>query len=386
MTENKAVFTKYRDRFVLIHTVQNRTEHIYAYDSLDGLDMGTIINCRVDSQAPNIGACFAAYSCDRLAFVQKEIKNGTVLPLMFKKEAHDGKKAVFTDKLSIGGEYVVVSDGGTFIKASTRIPEPERGEMTAHFRRICEDQRIGIIIRTKTFTEEDGLRKAEEELSLICNKLKEIKQSSEHLVQYSILYRPLPSHISDLLYLIAQGIDEVVCDDSQIMDKLSDAYESLSGRVSLSDRVSLRFYEDELLPLCKLYSFDAKISEALSRKVYLKSGAYITFDTTEALTAIDVNSAQNEKKGDKEDTFLSVNLEAAREIARQIRIRNISGMIIVDFINMQSDDNYDKLSECLKNELRSDRVRCRFVDFTALHLAELIRDREGRTLYRILGD
>lgn len=386
MTENKAVFTKYKDKYVLIHVVQNRAEHIYAYDGLESLDTGTIINCRIDSQVPNIGACFAAYSSDGLAFVQKEIKNGTVLPLMYKKEAHDGKKAVFTDKLSISGEYVVVSDGACFVKASSKIPEPERSEMTDCFRNICEDHGFGIIIRTRAFTEEDGQSKAKEELSLICEKLKSIKESAEHLVQYSILYSPVPSYISDLSYLIEKGIDEVVCDNPGIMEKISGKYDTLSAPVSLSDRVSLRFYKDELLPLCKLYSFDAKISEALSKKVYLKSGAYITFDTTEALTAIDVNSAQNEKRSKKEDTFLSVNLEAASEIARQLRIRNITGMIIVDFINMELSENYDKLSDCMKKEFKEDRVRCRFIDFTALHLAEIIRDRKGTTLYRILGD
>ena len=386
MTENKAVFTKYKEKYVLIHIVQNRAEHIYAYDSLDALDTGTIINCRIDSQAENIGACFAAYDKNLLAFVQKSIKNGTVLPLMYKKEAHDGKKAVFTDKLSISGEYVVVSDGGHFVKSSSKIPESERKDITEHFREIFQDEGYGVILRTRTFIEDGGVRKAEEELSVILDKLKSIEESSAHLVQYSVLYRPLPSYISDIRYLITQGVEEVVCDNAQIMEKISGTHESLSGQVNLSDRVGLRFYEDELLPLCKLYSFDAKISEALSRKVYLKSGAYITFDTTEALIAVDVNSAQNVKRNDKEDTFLSVNIEAASEIARQLRLRNISGMIIVDFINMNSDENYDRLSECMKDQFKTDRVRCRFIDFTSLHLAEIIRDREGRTLYRILGD
>ncbi len=386
MTENRAVFTKYNDRYILMHIVSGRAEHIYAYESLDSLEIGTIINCRIESRAENISACFAAYSEKDTAFVPVAVKNATVLPLIFKKEAYEGKKAVFSDKLSISGEYVAVIEGEDFVKASSKADDETKKKSVERLKNIKADDKTGIIIRTRAFTEDNGLIKAEEEYRIIRDKLSDIRTKSEHLKQYSILYRPLPAFVSDIMWLTAKGINEVVTDMPEILEKMQLSYESLSGPVMPSDRVSLRFYEDDLLSLCKLYSFNAKISEALSKKVNMKSGATIVFDHTEAMTVIDVNSAHNEKKGDREDTFLSINCEAACEIARQLRLRNISGMIMVDFINMKNDDSYKVLEDVLRKELSADRTKCRFVDFTSLHIAELVRDRHGQSLWSCLGD
>ncbi len=386
MNEDRGVFTLYKDTYVLIHIKDNRAEHIYAYKSLEQLDAGTIINCRIDSQASNIGACFAAYSKNEQGFLQAEYKNGTLLPLMYKKEAYDNKKAVFTDKLSIAGEYTVVNEGTSYVKASAKVSGEERQDLIDDFKALSAGKDHGIIIRTRAFTETEGRKKAVKEYEIIIDKLKKLHETSEHLPQYSVLYRPLPAFVSDIMWILQCGAKEIVTDREDIMEKLQVSYDSLSGPVSVSDRVSLRFYHDDLLNLCNLYSFNAKISEALSRKVYLKSGAYITIDHTEALTAIDVNSSRNGKMRQKEETFLDVNREAAVEIARQLRIRNISGMIMIDFINMADDNSYRLLEETLRIEVSVDRIKCRFIDFTGLHLAELIRDRHGVALYTLLGN
>ena len=386
MTGNRAVFTKYNERYVLMHIVSDRAEHIYVYEDLERIEIGTIINCRIDSSAGNISSCFAAFSNDDTAFVPAALKNGTVLPLVYKKEAYGSKKALFSDKLSISGKYVSVTAGEDFVKASSKADAIKKKDYIDRLKDAKGSDRNGIIIRTRAFTEDDGLLRAEEEYRIIRDKLEEIKKDSEHLRQYSILYRPLPAYVSDIMWLKETGIDEVVTDIPEILEKLEMSHGSLSGPVSLSDRVSLRFYEDDLLPLCKLYSFNAKISEALSQKVYLKSGATIVFDHAEAMTVIDVNSAHNDKKGDREDTFLSVNREAACEIARQLRLRNISGMVMIDFITMRNDVSYKELEDILRKELSYDRTKCRFVDFTALGIAELVRDRQGRSLWSCLGD
>ncbi|MBR2529454.1 MAG: ribonuclease E/G, partial [Lachnospiraceae bacterium] len=188
----------------------------------------------------------------------------------------------------------------------------------------------------------------------------------------------------DIMYLQSLGLSVIVTDNEEIRSILNSKFDSLSGPVSVSDRVSLRFYEDKLVGLCNLYSFNAKISEALSKKVYLKSGAYITIEHTESLYAVDVNSASNDKKGDREETFLSVNKEAAVEIARQLILRNMSGMIIIDFINMSRDISYDELEKTIRDAISSDREMTRFIGFTALKLCELMRSRSGRSLYSAL--
>ena len=384
MRDNIAVFTEYENRYVLMHIVDGRARHIFVYETLSGLDIGTVINCRIENRIAGIDSCFARYSTDEFAFVGKVFKNGSLVPLMYKKEAYADKKAVFTDKITIDGDYVVVTAGADYVKASSRIPEREKHELIERFSTLAADKNVGIIIRTKAHTETDGAIKATEEFEAITKLLNGIFDSSDHLSQYSVLYRPLPAFVKDILLLTGAGIEEVVCDLPEIMEILRKSYDYIIEPVNISDRVSLRLYEDKLLPLCKLYAFDAKISEALSKKVYLKSGAYITIETTEALTAIDVNSAQVDKKASREETFLNINLEATHEIARQICLRNISGMIVVDYINMDDTEDYDRLEKCIKEAIAGDFADCRFVDFTGMKLCEIVRKRSGRSLYRNL--
>ncbi|MCR5673301.1 MAG: ribonuclease E/G [Lachnospiraceae bacterium] len=378
-----AVFTKYNDKYILMHIEGNRAEHIYAYKELDGGLAGAIINCRIERQAENIGSSFVTYAPKMTGFINKTLKCQKVIPLMYRNDAYNEKKARFTDKLTIDGKYTVAELNAGFVKCSSKIPSDIKDKLKKRFRPIADELGIGIIIRTKTYTE-SAEDLAEKELYAMKDMFDDIMNCSQHSPQYTVLYRPLPECISDVLYLLDMGVTEIVTDDEDIMAMLSAEYMHVSGPVSVTDRVSLRFYEDKLLSLFNLYAMNAKLSEALERNVYLKSGARITIDNTEALTAIDVNSSENDKDGKKEETFISVNCEAAYEIARQIRLRNISGMIVIDFISMKSDIDYDKLAQTLKDAVKSDRSACRFVDFTGLKLAELVRTRRGLPLHSIL--
>ena len=384
MIENRAVFTRYEEKYVLMHIIGNRAEHIYVYDSLSSIPIGSIINCRIENQAKNIGASFVRYDHKSSGFINKMIKPETVLPLQYKKEAYNEKKATFTDKITIEGDYVVVTYGSSHIKVSSKIPEPNKSILRVKFEELIQNEDIGIVVRTKTYTEENGVDKAVEELQNTKQILRDIHEKSNHVPAYTLLYSPLPDHIKDIVYLVDLGIEEIVTDESEIKESLEKEYVCLSGVVKATDRVSLRFYKDDLIKLCNLYSFNAKISEALSRKVYLNSGVYITVEQSEALISIDVNSAGCNVNKDREGTLLAINTEAAKEVARQLRLRNLSGMIIVDFINMDSKEDYDILEDVIKKSLNKDRVSARFVDFTGLKLAEIVRKRSGRSLYHSL--
>ncbi len=384
MTENRAVFAVYNDRYVLMHIKDNRAEHIYAYDPDENDGIGTIINCRVENSA-NSGACFVRYSASGTGFVNKKLKGQTVLPLMYKKDGYSEKKASFTDELSIEGAYTIVFSDKKFVKISSKIPQDQKNNLFDVFNAVSNDKGIGIIVRTKTYTEEDGIQKALEEIDRIKSILNDIKKRSEHTPAYTVLYRPLPSFVKDLLYLCDMGIEEIVTDNSDIRKLVENTYEGINGPVNVTDRVGLRFYEDPLLALSSLYSFSSRISEALSRKVYLKSGAYITFDVTEALTAIDINTSGSTKRND-EESFKLINTEAAGEIVRQIILRNTAGIIIIDFINMKKGSDYDDLKDHMKALLKEDRCGGRFVDFTPLGLCELTRKRTGKSLSRIFEE
>ncbi|MBQ4282931.1 MAG: ribonuclease E/G, partial [Lachnospira sp.] len=146
----------------------------------------------------------------------------------------------------------------------------------------------------------------------------------------------------------------------------------------------------ELLPLKSLYSLERELEHGLNSKVWLRCGGYIVIEQTEALTAIDVNTGKFvTKKGDKESkdiTHLKVNIEAAQEIARQLRLRNLTGIIIIDFINMQSDFHTTKLLEYLKFVIKNDTVICNVVDITKLGLVEMTRQKNGKSLKELMSD
>lgn len=384
MNDDRAVFTKYDNKYVLMHISEDEVKHLYVYSELDGIDIGTVINCRIERQINNIGASFVQYGQKSTGYLNKKYTNGSVIPLMYKKDKNNNKQPLFSDVISIEGKYVVVSEAPAYVKASSKIPEPDRRLLIEEFKDYAKTNQFGVIIRTDAYTEDDGIIKAKAELENIVEKINEIHEKSRHLPQYSVLYSPLPEFIKDIIYLTKFGLFEVVTDDACIMEKLENEYDSISGPVKLTDRVGLRFYSDKLVELSQLYSFSGRISACLSRKVYLKSGAYITIEQTEALTAIDVNTASNNRRLSKADTFLAVNLEAASEAARQIVLRNIGGIIVIDFINMDSESDYDKLKEHIINEIKSDRENCRFIDFTGLKLCELTRSRRGKSLYQSL--
>ena len=141
------------------------------------------------------------------------------------------------------------------------------------------------------------------------------------------------------------------------------------------DGPMIRFYEDSQVAMEKLFSLERELGRALSRFVNLKSGAGLVIESTEALHVIDVNSGRIKDSGSKEEALLAVNLEAAREAARQIRLRNLSGIIVIDFINLKEQKNSLRILEELRRAVQADTVRTQVVDMTKLGLVELTRQK-----------
>lgn len=148
----------------------------------------------------------------------------------------------------------------------------------------------------------------------------------------------------------------------------------------------LRYYEDPKLSLTALYSLNTIFDQALGTRVWLKSGGYLVLEPTEALTVIDVNTGKSIDRISKEQHLLRTNLEAAREIAVQLRLRNYCGIILIDFIDMEEESHTEQLLNCLKQELAKDRTKTSFVDMTRLNLAEVTRKRIRRPLHEAVKD
>ncbi len=202
----------------------------------------------------------------------------------------------------------------------------------------------------------------------------ELREHSKHLSKFNYLYRSDNITLNINKVFRKDEYDEIVTDDEEIYHFLQEK------------NFDIRLYNDNALSLSKLYSLETQVSEALSRQVWLKCGGYLIFDHTEAMTVIDVNSGKYtpSRNTDKESAYLKVNIEAATAICRQLRTRNLSGIIIVDFINLDNKEDQDILLEILRAESKNDTEAVTVIDITQLGLAEITRKKSLPSLYEQL--
>ena len=237
----------------------------------------------------------------------------------------------------------------------------------------------GFILRTNS---------AEADYESIYREAERLVDTYASIIKTALFGRPLTclynapaAYVENILSTRNDNLSEIITDDRIVYDMLEKTLpKDTTGKI--------RLYNDKLLPLKSLYSLESEFESALKKKIWLKCGGYLVIEPTEALTVIDVNSGKcvSKKHGinAKEDTISKVNIEAAHEIAKQIRLRNISGIIIVDFINMRFDENNVELLTTLKKLLKNDSVTCSLVDITKLGLVEITRQKNGKTLAEIL--
>lgn len=193
---------------------------------------------------------------------------------------------------------------------------------------------------------------------------------------FSCLMRTPPQYLVRLQNLYSDDAKRIITDDQTLFDEI---YAYLSQHQK-EDTGKLELYHDRLLPMQKLYSLEKQLALAFSEKVWLKSGGYLVIQTTEALTSIDVNTGKYDGGKNQEASFLKINREAAIEIAHQLRLRNLSGIIIVDFINMKQKESVRELLTLLDGELKKDPVPTKLIDMTKLSLVEITRMKREKPL------
>ena len=206
---------------------------------------------------------------------------------------------------------------------------------------------------------------------LPADQLEEIKNKAMHLKGKSIVKENESILTKECQEFIDKENGIVITDKKQIFDELS------------KNKINCKFYNRDL-PLFKCYSLEKHLMSGINKKVWLNSGAYLIIEPTEALTVIDVNTGKAELKSNKEETFYKINIEAAHEVARQLKIRNISGIIIVDFISMRNKENEQILLNKMNEILKYDYSRCIAVDITKLGLMEITRKKGKKSLYEII--
>lgn len=283
------------------------------------------------------------------------------------KDALKTKDPVVTTKLSIFGSNVILTNFDTQIGVSSKLDK----EMAALLRKAvlskCADHEkegYGIIVRTNAKNVED--KAVSQDAYSVAQKYNQIIKKAPHQVLYSCVYHGMSDYL-----LLMKTIDFATVE--WIKTDCDDIYDSLFTEYGIYDHAPEKImrYDDSAISLSTLYGIRGLIDNLTSRRVWLDCGGNIIIEQLETLTFIDVNSAKNISSGS--NSILKTNMEAAKEIARQLRLRNISGMIIIDFINMKSEASKDTLIEELKRYIKDDNTVCTFVDITKLGLVELTR-------------
>ena len=238
-----------------------------------------------------------------------------------------------------------------------------------------------VYFRTNAaFVEEEKLVSEIERLKEIYNS---IRKYGVHKTRFSLIYETPPGYICDIRDGYSDNIDEFVTDDKKLYERI----EEYLKQYQPEDLPKLRFYDDNMISLANLYAIREKLDQATKPLVWLKSGGSIVIQPTEAMTVIDVNTGKSiAGKKKVQETFLRINLEAAKEIARQIRLRNISGIIIIDFIDMELEKDNQLLMSTLNSYFKKDPIRTTLVDMPALGLIEVTRMKVRRPLYEQIKD
>ena len=234
-------------------------------------------------------------------------------------------------------------------------------------------------MRTKAFDIND-VNIIKNEVKLLSKEYNDLIYNSKYRTSPMILKKSEPKYLQFIKKISNIDELEVITDINKVFEDV-DIYFKRMKEIDLSFNFKLRLYEDERITLSNLYSIKALMENILSKKVWLKSGAYLVIDYTEAMTIIDVNTGKNEAKTGLGDTIKRVNLEAVSEIASLLRLRNISGIIIIDFIDMKDDRDKKEIFDLLNLLLSKDSVKARAVDFTKLGLVEMTRQKLMKPIY-----
>jgi ribonuclease G len=311
--------------------------------------------------------------------IEKILSEGQSLLVQVTKDPIGGKGARLSTQISIAGRLLVYLPQESHIGISQRIEdEAEREMLRGRLQQLLpEDEGGGFIIRTVAETASD--RELHGDSKYLSRLWCGIKEAAKTTPPPSPLYQDLTLALRVIRDFVSDETERIVVDSQETFHKLSEFAQTYSpGCLSL-----LEHYSGER-PLFDLYSVEEEIERALARRVDLKSGGYLIIDQTEALTTVDVNTGGYVGGRSFDDTIFKTNLEAAQAIARQLRMRNLGGIIVVDFIDMDTDEHRGAVLAEFKKALARDRTRITLNGWTALGLVEMTRKRTRESLAHVL--
>lgn len=366
---------------------------------------GNIYKGRVENVLPGMQAAFIDIGLDKNAFlyvkdalpnayfdeddeyiasnnckdyqIDELLKTGQEIMVQIMKEPMDTKGARVTTHITLPGRFVVLMPTVEYIGISRRIEGDSERE---RLRKIAEELKpkgMGLIVRTaaEDCTAEDIINDIDFLLKLWDN----IKQKQKTGVAPRAVHKDINIVYRTVRDMFTKDIDRLVINSKEYYEKARE----LVGMISPHLKNKVEYY-NKGYDIFEFYQVELQIGKLISRKVWLKCGGYIVIDQTEALTSIDVNTGKFVGTVDLKDTVLKTNIEAAKEIAKQLRLRDIGGIIIIDFIDMQDAEHEAAVLEVLKNALKKDRTRTNVLGMTQLGLVEMTRKKVRQRIENVL--
>lgn len=305
--------------------------------------------------------------------IRDVVKSGQEIVVQVVKEPFGTKGARVTTHISIPGRQIVIMDASDYIGVSKKITESEDRNRLRNLAKKYKPKNKGVILRTasKDIDEEDF----KNDMNFLEKTLETIDREKKLGLAPKVVYKELDLIHRTVRDLFDSSVDKIVINDGEMFKSITDLAEILTP--DLKSRIEVF---DDSQDIFNHFKIKPMIERALETKAMLESGGYLVIDETEALTTIDVNTGKFVGNLNLKDTVLKLNLEATKEIAKQVRLRNISGIIIIDFIDMKSKRDEKKVISALNQELEKDKVQTMVFSMTRLGLLEMTRKKVGSRL------
>lgn len=382
---NKLIITKRNQQIISCLLEDNKASYIHCYTDATSI-VGNIYIGKVQTIVKNIEAAFIEIEngfpcylplsdcknpilCNRE--YQGKLVQGDEILIQVIRDRIKTKEPVVTTNLSFSGRYSVISTGNTHIGYSKNLSKEEKNKLKVMITPYM-NKNFGYIMRTNATNVLNGKEEILiEEIQNLTEKSNYILSIAKTRTVFSCLYETLPEYILEVRDIKINTLNTILTDDPTLYQQL----ELFMKKQLLIKETTLTLYNDSTYSLHKLIELEKIIANAITKKIWLKSGGYLVIEPTEALTVVDVNTGKYTSKKSLKETFYKINIEAAKETARQMKLRNLSGIIIVDFINMEDSNNNQQLLEILREECSKDAIKTVVVDITPLGLVEITRKR-----------
>ena len=311
--------------------------------------------------------------------IENYLQKGQEVLVQVIKEPIGTKGPKVSGRLSLPGRYLVLMPGLNHIGVSRKITDREERQRLKQILHELKPNHAGLICRTAA--EGRSRKEAEADVKYLVDLWKEIEERAAEMEAPALIHREMEMTTGLIRDLFTEEIDRLVIDNKeaykQILTYLKAFSPELKGRIKL--------YKGDG-PVFDEYGIEAEIEKSLERKVWLKKGGYLVIDHTEALVSIDINTGRFTGKKSQEETILKTNLEAADEVARQLRLRDMGGIIVIDFIDMEQESSKRQVLDTLRAALRKDRARTKVYGLSELGLVEMTRQRERPSLVHYFSE